>query len=259
MMTTMSFSPWMFAILPVLSTFIGGYVVYRWKRDLHPWLSLSGGVLLGVAFLDLLPEALESAQRAQIEPQHLLLATLSAIILLHLIDTLFRFHGHHEHVHGQPEEPCGNELHAHAKAWVRASGLILHSLCDGLAIGGGFAADARLGLFVTMAVVLHDFSDGMSTVTILRNAFGPRHRTILPVLVLDSVAPFIGSFIGLALAPSVGTIAYLLAAFSGMFIFLALSELLPQAHAGKLSRHASLGLTLLGVVIVYVMRALAPV
>lgn len=259
MMVDMSFSPLIFAVFPIFSTFVGGYAVYRWKRDLHPWLSLSGGVLLGVAFLDLLPEALSLAGRAHIDDQQLLLATLGAIILLHLIDTVFRFHGHHEHAHGQLEEPCGNEMHIHAKAWVRAGGLVLHSLCDGLAIGGGFAADVRLGLFVTMAVVLHDFSDGMSTVTILRNAFGPKHRTILPVLALDAIAPFVGSFVGLVLAPSVGIIAYLLAGFSGMFIFLALSELLPLAHAGKLSRHASLGLTLIGVIFVYIVRFFAPV
>ena len=113
--TMVHLSPWMVAILPVFSTFIGGYVVYRWKHDLHPWLSLSGGVLLGVAFLDLLPEALEYGERAGVEYQSVLAVTLGSIIFLHIIDTLFRFHGHHEHTHdaspesyAEPAERCGN-------------------------------------------------------------------------------------------------------------------------------------------------------
>lgn len=252
-------SPWMFAILPVISIFAGGYVVYRWKRDLHPWLSLSGGILLGVAFLDLLPEALEHAESVQVDYQSVLSVTLGVIIFLHLIDTLFRFHGHHEHVHGQPEEPCANELHRNTRNWVRIGGLLFHAFCDGLVIGGGFAADMRLGIIVTFAVVLHDFSDGMSTVTILKNALGPKHRQVLPILIINALAPFMGFLVGMKLAPSIQAIAYLLAGFSGMFIFLALSELLPQAHAGKLSRYHGLGLTLLGVALVYFVRMLAPV
>ncbi len=254
-----SLSPWMFALLPVISTFIGGYVVYRWKRDLHPWLSLSGGILLGVAFLDLLPEALEHAADVGVSSSSVLVVTLGSIMFLHLVDTLFRFHGHHEHAHGQPTEPCENEFHRHAQAWVRTGGLLFHSLCDGLAIGGGFMADTRLGILVTIAVVLHDFSDGMSTVTILKNAFGHQHRSILPLLIVDAIAPFIGTFIGLSLAPSVKSIAYLLASFSGLFIFLSLSELLPQAHAGKLSRYHGLGLTFFGLGLVFLFRTLAPV
>lgn len=260
-MGRMSIYPVFFAILPVVSTFVGGYVVYRWKRDLHPWLSLSGGVLLGVAFLDLLPEALEYAAGEGVEASTVLFFTLGAIIFLHLIDTLFRFHGHHEHAHGEPEEPCGNELHKKTQAWIRAGGFIFHSLCDGLAIGGGFAVDTRLGLLVMMAVVLHGFSDGMSTVAILRSALGHRghDRKIIATLILVAIAPFIGSFIGFAIAPSVTSIAFLLATFAGLFIFLSLSELLPQAHAGKQSRGLGLSLTILGVVVVFVVRAIAPV
>lgn len=252
-------SPILFAAFPIVSTFIGGYVVYRWKRDLHPWLSLSGGILLGVAFLDLLPEALEKGVENGLSYQTITAGALLAILTFHLLDKIFSVHAHHEHAQGVPDEHCDNEHHKKTSGWIRASGLILHSFFDGLAIGGGFAVDEKLGLLITAAVVMHDFSDGMSTVTILKNALGNRNRAILSMLALDALAPFLGSFVGAALAPRASVIAFMLAVFSGFFIFLSLSELLPQAHAGKLSRKLGLFLTILGIVVVAIFRSIADV
>ncbi len=246
------------AALPVLSTFVGGYIVYRWKRDLHPWLSLSGGILLGVAFLDLLPEAIERGMKNGLSAQTVLTGALLAILAFHLLDKLFAVHAHHEHASGEPVEPCNNEYHR-TKGWIRASGMILHSFFDGLAIGGGFAIDPKLGLLITLAVVMHDFSDGMSTVTILKSALGSTHRGIFPMLVLDALAPFVGSLAGVVLAPQQGMIAIMLSTFSGFFIFLALAELLPQAHAGNSSRKLGIFLTLLGIAIVVVFRSMADI
>lgn len=248
-----------FAALPILSTFLGGFVVLRWKRDLHPLLSLSGGLLLGVAFLDLLPEALTRGIAEHIEITTVLAAALIAIVGFHILDKIFSVHAHHEHAHGEPEEPCENEHHRKLPAIARASGMIIHSFFDGLAIGGGFAVDPTLGLLVTLAVILHDFADGMSTVTILKNALGHQSKALWPMLIVNAFSPFIGAIVGSALAPRAGIIAIMLAVFAGFFIFLSLSELLPQAHAGKLSRKMGIFLTLLGIAIVAAFRSIANV
>ncbi len=243
------------AVLPVLSTLLGGYIVYAWKKDLHPWLSLSGGIVLAVACLDLLPEALEQGAAQGVPIVYLTATVLGAILLFHVLDKTLSFHAHHEHPHGEPSEPCENDRHQKTRTWIRASSLILHSLLDGVAIGGGFAVDVHLGVLVTLAVVMHDFSDGMSTVTILKHGLGHKHRAILPFLALDAFAPFVGVFIGSVLAPRAATIAYLLAAFAGFFIFLSLSELLPQAHQGQRSHRSTLLLTLCGIGIVVFIRS----
>lgn len=246
-------------ILPVISTFIGGYAVYKWRRDLHPWLSFSGGVLLGVAFLDLLPEAIEQAAEQGIVPQTLFLGTLFAILLFHVLDKTLSFHAHHEHTDGKPTEPCDNDRHQQSKSVIRASSMVLHSVLDGVAIGGGFAVDLNLGILVLLAVVMHDFSDGMSTVTMLKQGLGQGHRWILPFLVVDALAPFAGALIGRLVAPQGSVIAFMLASFAGFFLFLALSDLLPQAHSGRMSRQFGFFLTTLGVLLVLLIRTLAPV
>jgi zinc transporter ZupT len=253
----MKLVPLLLSLLPVCSTLLGGYIVYRWKRDLHPWLSLSGGVLLGVAFLDLLPEALEYGETAGLAVVSILGTTLLGIVLFHLLDRIFSVHAHHEDAHGQLEEPCDNARHTKTKTWAKAGGMIVHSFFDGLVIGGGFAVDVNLGLLVTLAVIMHDFSDGMSIVTVLRNGLhDATHRIILPFLMLGALAPFAGSLVGMLIAPSVTILALLLALFAGFFTFLALSELLPQAHAGPRAPHRlSLALTIVGILIVVFVRS----
>lgn len=249
----MTFSLVVFASLPIVSTFLGGYIVYRWKRDLHPWLSLSGGILLGVAFLDLLPEAFEHGAEQGIDPFHIGAYALGAILVFHILDSLLGAH-HHEHTTDEPMEPCLNKRHHHARIWLRMVGIFLHTFLDGVAIGAGFAANEQLGFVILTAVLLHDFSDGMSTVTILK---GLKHhnRGILTLLALNALAPFLGAMIGFSLGLSESSIVKLLAIFSGFFITIALSELLPQAHAGE-RRRMGLGLTLLGIALVVVIRTL---
>lgn len=255
----MNLLPIAFALLPVASTMIGGYAVYAWKKDLHPWLSLSGGLLLGVAFLDLLPEALERGTGDGLSVKLILGMTLIAILIFHLLDKTLSFHAHHAHPHDEHPEACENDKHIRTKAWIRGFSMCFHSLLDGVAIGSSFAADYRLGLIVTLAVITHDFSDGMSTVTVLKHGLGHGHRGIMPVLVLDAIAPLIGAFIGHWLGLNPGMIALLLALFSGFFIFLSLSELLPQAHAGNMPRKYGLSLTALGILAVVFIQSFANV
>ena len=246
-------------LLPAISTLCGGLVVYKWKRDLHPWLSLSGGILLGVAFLDLLPESITTASEHGVSVIHILSATLISILFFHLIDKLFSFHAHHEHAHEELPEHCDNDTHRETHAYMRAGGFVIHSFLDGLAIGGGFAANFQLGVVVLIAVLLHDFSDGMSTVTILRHGLKSNAKSILPILILDALAPFLGSLVGLSLAPNPSIIATLLAFFAGMFIFLSLADLLPQAHAQSKNARQSALLTIIGILIVVFIRRFADV
>ena len=68
--------------------------------------------------------------------------------------------------------------HARAHAQVGAlgaAGLSIHSFIDGLGIGLAFGVDTATGLLVFVAVVAHDFADGMNTVSfVLRQAKRPR-------------------------------------------------------------------------------------
>jgi len=234
--------------LPIIATLLGGLLVLRSNRSLVPWLSLSGGVILGLAFLDLLPEAFGSAVETHTDPIWIGVAALASILFFHLLDKTFDYHGHEGHEHEQ--------THKHIGTWTRVSGMGFHAFLDGLAVGGGFAAGNRLGLLVTLALMLHKFTDGLSTVTLLRLRHG-HNRPAIFGLGMILILPVIGFFVGHSITPDSHSLAYFLAALAGLFIHLSLSELLPSAHQEKTSR-LGLWLTTLGIMLMLFVNLVAP-
>jgi len=249
----MSLPPLAAVILPIFSTLLGGYLVLKTKKSLRLWLSLSGGILLGLAFLDLIPESFELASEAPISASLIGAAMILSILFFHALDKFFDFHGHEGHEH----ETCENEKHHHLHIWSRIAGMGFHSFLDGLAVSGGFAISARLGILVTLAIMIHKFTDGMSTVTILHSHnHTPSKRTTWLALGSMVVLPLLGFALGGILIPSLAAQAIFLALLAGLFTHLPLSELLPQAHEGKTSR-LGLALTVFGVVLMGAIRWIA--
>ena len=241
----------LFTFFPLLAAFLGGYIVYRWKKDLHPWVSFSGGLLLGIALLDLFPEAIELARESGHEPVLVGWIAISAILFFHIVDRVFGVHAHHEQIHEhEHESPCENHAHQNTKLWVRSSGMILHRLFDGIAIGGGFLVDPSVGMFIAGAMTIHGFADGMSIVAVLKEVLRSRTRFLLGLLALAVVAPLLGSLLVLWLPVSSFFLTVVLSWLAGFFLFLTLAELLPEAHASSHGRWTGLFLTVLGVVLV---------
>jgi ZIP family zinc transporter len=80
-----------------------------------------------------------------------------------------------------------------------------------------------------VAVIAHDFSDGMNTVTIMLHA-GNSLRSSLAMLLIDAVAPILGATSTLFVAAPPSVLVYLLPFFGGGFLYLGASDLLPEAH-----------------------------
>jgi ZIP family zinc transporter len=109
------------------------------------------------------------------------------------------------------------------------SQLSVHSFIDGLAIGFGLQADIHVGIIIAFAVICHDFTDGLSTVTVMLNS-GNSLRNSLRMLLLDALAPVLGAVVTLFLQLPSYYIVLLLPFFAGSFLYLGASDLLPQAH-----------------------------
>jgi len=73
-----------------------------------------------------------------------------------------------------------------------ASGLALHSFADGFAIGIGFHFNFQIGIIVALAVIFHDFPDGMNIVTVMLNS-GNSLKSSMRMLLLDAVTPVLGA------------------------------------------------------------------
>ena len=202
--------------LTVISTFLGGLVALRYHRHLTTLIALTGGVVVAVALFDVLPEAIDAVGNAR----RVTLLVGAGFIGFFLIERLLVLHHRDE----------AAQARAHAQVGVLgAAGLSLHSFIDGLGIGLAFHLDDATGFLVFLAVVTHDFADGLNTVSFVLSQRQER-RKALTWLTIDSLAPLVGAIVGSAISISEYALGHLLAVYAGFFLFMGATDLLPEAH-----------------------------
>lgn len=199
------------------STGLGGLAAVRFRDRLHLLLGFSAGAVLAVVFFDLLPEVFSERPSGTV-----LLGTAGGFLAFFLLERATRLHSarEHEHARGAHEPEVG---------LVGALGLSLHSFLDGVAIGVGFQAGNAIGLLVALAVIAHDFSDGLNTVTVMLAHGNPLRRSIA-LLFLDMSTPVLGAASTLLYHLPVDSLPWLLAFFAGFFLYIGASDLLPEAR-----------------------------
>jgi zinc transporter ZupT len=209
-----------YALSAFFMTLAGGAFAFRYRRYLEYIMAFSAGLLIGVAFLDLLPEVVSVAIERHLQIRPLMVMVVLGFLAIFLLEKLTIIHS--EKGHDAPG-------HHHHVGVVGAAGLSFHSFLDGLAIGVGFQAGTQVGVVVLLAVVAHDFADGLNTVTFMLAARNSRWRT-LSLLVIDAVAPVVGALIASAVVIDPRVIAFQLAFFAGFLLYLGASDLLPHVH-----------------------------
>jgi ZIP family zinc transporter len=184
--------------------------------------------MLGVVLFDLLPEALHEQPAYLFGVPVVLLATMAGFLALHVIERSAPVHRGHE------GEYAGHQHHP-GVGMLAASGLVGHSLADGFAIGAAFQAGGTVAAVVAIAVISHDFADGFNTYTIT-SLYGNNRRRALTLLACDAAAPVIGAAITLAFTIPRDLLGLYLGFFAGVLLYLATSDILPEAHTGHPSR-----------------------
>lgn len=208
------------ALLAFVMTLAGGAFAFRYQRYLHAIMAFSAGLLIGVAFLDLVPEIFEMAAANALDVRTLMLTVLAGFLAIFLLEKLTIIHS--EKTHDAPG-------HHHHVGVAGAIGLSFHSFLDGLAIGVGFQAGREVGLLVLLAVLAHDFADGLNTVTFMLATRNSRWRTI-SLLVVDALAPVAGALLANVVDIDPKLLAYQLAFFAGFLLYFGASDLLPHGH-----------------------------
>ncbi|HTY49749.1 MAG TPA: ZIP family metal transporter [Steroidobacteraceae bacterium] len=220
-----------------VATLFGGLLGIAQRGRLHLMLGFSAGAVIGVALFDLLPEAVE----LEGDPRRIIAVAGLCLLLYMLMDRSLALHPH-----GRSDQRRG---------WLGAGSLVIHSFLDGFAIGVGFQAGRAVGIAVAVAVLAHDFADGLNTVGIVfRN--GGRRDGALGWLIADALAPVVGAAASLFLAWPQHRIALLLALFAGVFLYLGAADLLPESHHGDPRLRTTLA-TLLGAATLYIVARVA--
>ena len=226
-----------FATITVLSTFGGGIFALHQAKRMHLVLGFTAGVVLGVVAFDLLPEVFDLSGEVKVGVPAAMLTFIAGFMVLHVLERALALHHGHEGAYGEHHHP--------QVGMISAAGLALHSVMDGLALG--IAAQANNGTLavVALAVIAHDFSDGINTVGIM-SAHGNTTRRTRIMLILDSLAPLVGAASTLLFTIPKGFLGLYLGFFAGFLLYIATSDILPEAHS-RVPSKATFVFTFLGI------------
>jgi len=210
----------------VLSVLIAAMVtVQLLGRVVKHMVSLSVGILLGTALLQVLPEAFEGPART-----HALFATLLAGLLFFFLlekAELYR-HGHHHEGDGHEHHHHYDEQQAGRGGWSVLVGDSIHNFCDGVIIAAAFLADPRLGVMTALAIVAHEIPQEVGDYIVLLNAGFSRAKALL-YNALSGLAAVAGGVLGyFVVGPWEALFPYLLVVAASSFIYVAVADLIPQ-------------------------------
>ena len=201
-----------------VATMLGGtFALFRRDR-LHLILGFSAGAVLGVALFDLLPEATDLAHKSY----------STATVALFVAIGFFSFMFLNRMLLLHPEDHDDDAAPRRSGAFGAAS-LSLHSFLDGVAIGLAFNVSTAVDAVVAAAVLAHDFSDGINTVTVVLKSRG-RDLHALRWLAVDALAPIAGVASTYLFTISDVKLGIVLALFCGFFLYIGASDLLPESH-----------------------------
>lgn len=209
-----------FSLLTALATLLGGVFALKQKDRLHIILGFSAGAILGVAFFDLMPEAIDLGS-GRFGTNTMVMFVAAGFVLYLLLDRYLSLHACRD------GEDCHN--HNHSKGTVGATALSIHSFLDGAAIGLAFKVSPAVGAVVTAGVLAHDFSDGINTVSVVLRNNGNK-RGAFRWLLVDAMTPAIGAISTIFFTLPADVLGIILALFAGFFLYLGSTDSLPESH-----------------------------
>ena len=229
-----------FGIFAGLANVLGGLILFppgiqkNYKKLLKYILALGAGFMLAVTFIDILPEVVGLWQKEGISYSAETLIYPMGLLLVGYLITQFFEHTIAPHFH------LGEEMHADhlistSSAYTAIGGLLIHTFFDGVSIAAAAQVDYRVGILVFFAVFLHKFPEGFTIASIILAA-GKGLKEVIFATSLVGLTTFFGVLLYFFVGARIGfTVAYALPLASGVTLYVAASDLIPEVnhHGGK--------------------------
>ncbi len=187
-------------------------------------LAFAAGVLLAVAFLDLLPEAIEAFGEGNEASTTALIFAFLGFIVFFLLESIV----HHFFAFGHTADTPHHAEHHNVTPWILNLGDSVHNFLDGIAIGASFLVSIPLGITTSLAVAAHEIPGEIGDVSIMLHAGWPKRRVVW-ANVLSALLSVVGGVVTFALGdvltPFMGP---LLAFIAGMFLYIASVHIIPE-------------------------------
>ncbi len=222
------------ALFAGLSDLISGLIPFYYKLDdsyTRYIIGFAAGTMLGAVFFEMLP-ALATGDSFYIG---------IGFFFFYLLERLTM-------IHSCGEYECTSEVHR--IGWLPVLGMASDNIIDGLGIAIAYLINPLTGIVVALSVIIHEIPQGITT-TILLGRAGQAKPAILVALFLEAILYPVGASLA-ALVPN-GFNTIILAIVTGDFLYIAASDLLPDAH--KKFNVKVIFAVILGALIVYTIES----
>ncbi|MDY7075726.1 MAG: zinc transporter ZupT [Chloroflexota bacterium] len=234
-----------------LSTTIGSvlalFVRKPGPRLMTLTLGFSGGVMILVSFVELLPGGIESIGFAPAN-----LAFFGGMVAMFLVDALIPHDYMAEHHHTETESDQDDALQNRLlkTGLFVALGLGIHNFPEGMASFATALSDPRLGTAIAIAIAIHNIPEGLAVSAPIYVATGSRSKAFWWSFI-SGVAEPVGALLAAAvLMPFLNeaVLGVMLSAVAGIMVFISIDELLPISRAYK-EEHLSIVGIIAGMVV----------
>jgi len=209
-------------IIISLISLVGGVFILSKKllsKKITPYLvAFAAGVMLTTVFFEMFPEALEQAEKIG-NPANIFFPAFLGIIVSFFIERFVLWFHHHESTHGL--KPT---------VFLITIGDGIHNLIDGITIAATFLTSFNLGVITTIAIAAHEIPQEIADFGILINS-GLKNFQALTINFLSALAAILGGIAAFYFLQNLkGGLPFLLSLSSGIFIYIAGSDLIPSLH-----------------------------
>jgi len=234
------------SIIIALVSFIGVLTFYLKHQTLkkYTWvlIALASGTLLAASFFHLIPETFAGSELAPI-------FILTGVLVSYIIESGLHWH----HCRGECIEkikPMG---------YLVLIGDSIHNFIDGVVLAAAYLADFNLGVITTIAIIAHEIPQELSDFGMLIKAGYSRNKALLVNFFAASTV-VVGGLIAYFFVTSPETIIPLIGFAAGNFLYLALSDLVPELHEHTSTKRTIIKflIMILGIVIIYFLAGLVP-
>ncbi len=207
----------LYSLVAMMSALCGTFLVLKfsdWSRKNSVLLiGFAAGVMISIAFIHLMPEALKNTSNA-------IYCVLAGFLTMFFLQHFLFFHPCHE-------EHCD----VHHLGTLSTLGLGMHSFFDGLIVCIGFEASFSIGILTTAAVIFHKICDGITITSILIHTNMDTKKIFKYSLLVALFTP-IGAIAGLIFLNYISheLVGSFLGFIAGTFIYLSASDLIPETH-----------------------------
>jgi zinc transporter ZupT len=228
---------------------LGAYIpmsVRTTDRRIHLMIAFSAGIFLGVLFLMLIPEAIEEGAEGGFDTHEVMYAMLAGFLGIFIFDFLYRHYS-------KSECDCREckDMHSHDLTSFSAfAGLAIHACFDGLALAAAFVAGEDVGVVVLIAICIHKVVEvfSLSSTFLLSNRRSRAVRYLVPFCLVTPAAGIVSHL--LLDGADIGVAGMAFAVSAGIFAFVTMIDILPEAFHRKDIDVRSVALMLIGLAVV---------